>query len=103
MKLSGKLGTLLLAIWLILFGLVPLLNLNIPSSETILAIIAIVAGILIVLEIREKPTQNLGRLLLAIFLILMGLFPLLSITFPAQAIVINVLALAAGVLLLLGR
>lgn len=103
MKLSGKLGTLLLAIWLILIGLVPLLNLNFPSSDTVLAIIAIVAGLLIVLEIRKEPTKNLGRLLLSIFLILMGLFPLLSITFPAKEIVIAVLAIVTGVILLLGR
>lgn len=103
MKLSGRIGTFLLAIWLILFGLNPLLNLNIPSSETVLAIIAIIAGILIILDIRVQPTRNLGRLLLSIFLILMGLFPLLSITFPAQTLVLAVLAIAAGVLLLLNR
>ena len=102
-KLVGKLGTFLLAVWLILMGLTPILNLNIPASEMVLAIIAIVAGILIILDIREAPTKNLGRLLLSVFLILMGLFPLLSITFPSQEIVMAVFAIVVGVLLLLGR
>ena len=101
--LIGKLGTLLLAIWLILTGLVPLLNLDIPSSGMVLAVIAIVAGILILLEIRERPTKNIGRLLLSIWLIAMGLFPLLNVEFSAKDIVMAVLALVAGVMLLLGR
>ncbi|MBN1992287.1 MAG: hypothetical protein JW953_06255 [Anaerolineae bacterium] len=103
MKLFGKLGTFLLATWLILTGLIPLLNLNIPSGELILAVIAIVAGLLIILDIREKPTQNLGRLLLSVFLILIGLFNLLGVTFQAKDMVLAVLAVIAGVLLLLGR
>lgn len=103
MKLSGKLGTLLLAIWLILTGLIPLLNLNIPSGEIILALLAAATGLLILLEVRATPTKNLGRLLLSIWLILTGLLPLLSITFPARDAVLAVLAVAAGVLLLVRR
>ena len=101
--LIGKLGTLLLAIWLILTGLTPLLNLNIPSSGMVLAVIAIVAGILILLEIREKPSKNIGRLLLSIWLIAMGLFPLLNVEFSAKDVIMAVVALVAGVMLLLGR
>jgi hypothetical protein len=92
-----------LAIWLILFGLVDLVNLNIPSSDLLLAIIAIIAGVLIFLEIRAVPSKHIGRVLLAIWLVLTGLFALLSISFPSQGIVMAVLALASGVLLLLGR
>jgi len=103
MKLRERLGMFLLAIWLILTGLVSLNVFTIPSGEIILAVIAIVTGILIFLEIRAVPGKNLGRLLLAIWLILMGLISLLSITFPASAIVMGVIALVAGVLLLIGR
>jgi hypothetical protein len=103
MKLRERLGMFLLAIWLVLTGLVTLTNLNIPAGQTILAIIAIVAGILIFMEIRAMPGKNLGRLLLAIYLILGGLLPLLSITFPASGTVFAVLAVASGVLLLIGR
>ena len=101
--LTGRIGTFLLAVWLILFGLLPLLNLNLPSSELIMAILAIVAGIFILLDIRQKPTKNLGRLVLAIFLILVGIIPLLNITFPAEGMVVGIVAIVAGILLLLGR
>ena len=103
MKLSGKLGTFLLAVWLILTGLLPLLNLQIPSGNIILALIGIVAGLLIILEIRQQPSKNIGRLLVSIYLILIGVFGLLSVAFPAKEIVLAVVALVAGVLLLLGR
>jgi hypothetical protein len=39
----------LLAIWLIITGLLPLLSLNIPAIGTILALLAIAAGVLILL------------------------------------------------------
>ena len=50
-----------------------------------------------------KIPSNLGMLLLAIFLILYGLIQLFGLTFSSQAVVMGILALAAGILLLLGR
>jgi len=44
MKLTKNLGNLILAIFLILYGLTAFIN--IPSSGTILAILALVAGVL---------------------------------------------------------
>jgi VIT1/CCC1 family predicted Fe2+/Mn2+ transporter len=51
-NLAGRnLGMLLLGIWLILTGLLPLLNMRLSSSVTTgLAVLAIVAGILILLR-----------------------------------------------------
>lgn len=49
MKLSKKLGTLLLGIWLILTGLMQVMSLPIPGLGKILAILAIVAGGFLVL------------------------------------------------------
>lgn len=40
---------LLLGIWLILTGLLPLLSLNIPGIGTIMAVLAIAAGVLILI------------------------------------------------------
>jgi len=48
-------------------------------------------------------TQNLGLLLLGIWLIATGATALLSITFPHMGLVLAALAIAAGVLILLGR
>jgi hypothetical protein len=47
MKMTRNIGMLLLALWLILTGLIPLLNLNFSGLGTVMAILAIAAGILI--------------------------------------------------------
>lgn len=48
---SRNLGMLLLGIWLILTGLLPLLNVSISSTVSmVLAVLAILAGILILLR-----------------------------------------------------
>jgi len=47
---KGGLGFLLLGIWLIATGLLMLLQINIPYSDVILALLAIAAGALIILK-----------------------------------------------------
>ena len=46
-------------------------------------------------------TKNIGMLLLAIYLILVGIMALLSIAIPG--IIMGILALAAGIFILIGR
>jgi hypothetical protein len=48
-------------------------------------------------------TKNLGMLLLGIWLIATGVLPFVSITFVNMGLVLAVLAIATGVLILLGR
>ncbi len=48
-------------------------------------------------------TRNIGMLLLAIWLILTGLFPLLNITFAGFGTIMAILAILAGLLILIGR
>jgi hypothetical protein len=50
-----------------------------------------------------KITKNLGMLLLAIWLIMTGLIALLSLSFQGLPLIMGILAIAAGVLILLGR
>ena len=50
MKITKKLGVLLLSIWLILTGLIPLFHLKFSGLDTIMAILAIAAGVLLLLE-----------------------------------------------------
>jgi hypothetical protein len=52
MKFSKNLGMLLLAIWLILFGLLtaPFLKVNFAYSSDLLAVLAIAAGVLLLLQ-----------------------------------------------------
>ena len=46
-RVTRNLGMLLLGIWLIISGLVPLLGLSVSGLGTILAVLAVVAGLLI--------------------------------------------------------
>jgi hypothetical protein len=48
MKFTKNIGMLLLGIWLIATGLIPLLNLSFSGLGTIMAILAIAAGALII-------------------------------------------------------
>ena len=48
MKLIKNFGLLLLAAWLILSGLIPLLNLSFSGLGTVMSILAVAAGVLIV-------------------------------------------------------
>jgi hypothetical protein len=52
MKLPKNVGMLLLAVWLILFGLLtaPFLGFSFAYSNHLLAVLAVVAGILLLLQ-----------------------------------------------------
>lgn len=50
-----------------------------------------------------RVTKNRGMLLLGIWLILTGLIPVLQLSFAGLGTLMAVLAIAAGILILLGR
>ncbi len=50
-----------------------------------------------------KLASNQGMLLLGVWLVLLGGLPLLGISFQGQAALLNVLAVAAGVLILMNK
>ena len=50
MKLTRKTGLLMLAVWLILTGLLPLLTIQVPISDVALNVLAVIAGLLILLD-----------------------------------------------------
>ena len=50
MKITKSLGMLLLGIWILMTGLLQVVSISIPSIGTILALLAIVAGALIILD-----------------------------------------------------
>jgi hypothetical protein len=50
-----------------------------------------------------KITKGLGTMLLAAWLIATGALPLLHITFPYRGTILDLVAIVAGMLLLLGR
>jgi len=52
---------------------------------------------------RMRVTKNLGMLLLGIWLILSGLLPMLHVGLGELSIAMELLAIVAGALILLGR
>ena len=50
-----------------------------------------------------KLMKNLGMLLLGIWLVLSGLITLVGLSFQGLAIIMGVLAIAAGILILINR
>jgi hypothetical protein len=48
-------------------------------------------------------TKNLGMLLLALYLILVGIIGIFGMTLGAASILLPILALVAGILILLGK
>ena len=50
MKLASSTGMLLLGVWLIMFGLPPLLNFDFQARGTLLNVLGIVAGIMILMN-----------------------------------------------------
>jgi hypothetical protein len=50
-----------------------------------------------------KITKSIGMLLLSIWLILTGLIALLSFSFAGLPVIMAILAIAAGIFILLGR
>ena len=52
---------------------------------------------------KTKLTKSLGMLLLGIWLILTGLMQVVTLPIPEMGFLMAVLAIAAGVLILLGR
>lgn len=50
-----------------------------------------------------KITRNIGMILLAIYLIVAGLIGLFGISLGQLSVIVPILALAAGILILIGR
>ncbi len=98
----GEIGMLLLGIWLILSGLLPLLGVSFSGVGIIMTVLAIAAGVLILIALNwGKITKNIGKLLLGIFLILTGLSTVAGIA--AGAMVAPILAIVAGIFILIER
>jgi len=95
---------LLLGIWLLAIGLIGLLDLSFSNRDTLLSILAVAAGGLLLLELRDKDfSEELGWIATGAWLVLWGLIPLLGLRFDSSEVVLNVLAVVAGALILLGR
>lgn len=99
-----NLGLVLLGVWLIATGLLPLAKLNLPNEGTMMALLAVAAGALLLVAMNgARFPAGMGTMLLAIWLVAQGLMALLSLSFPQSSLVMSLLALAGGVLIMLRR
>ena len=99
--LDMKLGIVLFAVWLTLSGLLPLLGVLVSESSTWLALLAVAAGALILLGVsRQGWTKEAGMLVLGVWLLAIGLIEVVDLSFSHRDTLLNVLAVAAGALVL---
>jgi hypothetical protein len=99
-----KWGNILLGVWLIVTGLISLADLSFRGSYTVQALLAVAAGALLILaDWKVKLSGHIADIILGIWLVVMGLIPLLDIRFRESHMVLGLLALGAGVLVLLRR
>ncbi len=99
-----KLATILLGVWLILRGLIALADFSFQGSSTILAVMAVVAGALLILaDWSEKFSTHIADFVLGLWLILAGIFPLFSVHFRGSNAVLEAVGLLAGVLIILRK
>lgn len=99
-----NLAIVLLAVWLILAGLASLLNIRLPYLDLVLPLLAVAAGVLLLVGGRRVKLGGRAAItLLAIYLVVSGALSLLAIHIPAEGLLTGALAIASGVLLLLKR
>lgn len=106
MKIPKNLGMLVLAIYLILVGIIPLFapilaNASLPDL-TILALLELIAGILILIGQYAEAVKSRGMRVLAIYLILVGIIYVSGFSLGATSL-LPILALIAGILILAGN
>ncbi len=97
-----KAANILLAIWLIATSLVYLGGVRFANSGTLLAVLGAVTGILLLLADRgEKLSARAGNVLLGIWVLANGLFGIFHIHFTGSNVILAVLAIAAGIFIII--
>ena len=97
--IKKKLTVIVIGVFLILSGLVGLIP-GIGILGLVIAILALAAGVLILLY-GPGVSSRIGWMIAAVYLIAKGLTSILSLSFTGMGVVLAILALAAGVLLLI--
>ena len=95
---SNRIGWILAAIYLIVVGLIGLISFSFSGLSTIMAILAIAAGVVLLFG-WPGFSHHVGFILFCVWLILVGLARLVSL--GDISIVIAIVAIASGILLIL--
>jgi hypothetical protein len=95
---SHRIGWILAAVYLIALGLVALISLSFTGLGTIMAVLALAAGIFLLIK-APSFRHHIGFFLFCLWLILSGLLGLVDL--GQLSIVVAIVAIAAGVLVIL--
>lgn len=99
-----NIGLLVFAIWLIIWALMRLIQLDFSGSQETMLILTATAGILVFISsLLKGGTERIGRVFTGVWLMVFGLFPLIRITFNCHEEILAVLAIVAGVLVLIEK
>ena len=97
---SERLTYIVLGIFLVLTGLMSFIS-GVSALSVIIAILALAAGILILVT-TPGVSNNIGWVMTAIYLIVLGLIGLINFSFSGLSTIMAILSIAAGVILLIG-
>jgi hypothetical protein len=95
---SFRIAWLVAAIYLIVNGLSSILGFSFSGMGTVMAILALAAGVLLLIRM-GKIRANIGYLLFFIWLVMIGLMGLVSL--GQLGMVLDITALTAGILIIL--
>jgi hypothetical protein len=98
--ISIFIGWIIAAIYLILRGLISITDFSFGGSGTVMAILALAAGVILLIR-APGFRHHVGFLLFCVWLILVGLTSLVSL--GDLGVVINIIAIASGVLVILNE
>jgi len=102
MKASEQIGAVGLGLWLILTGLFTVLHIHNHNMDVLTAVIALAAGILFLMS-RSHLKGRIGTLFLGIWLISAGARPVVMVHIPFFTLISGVVAIVAGVLILIDQ
>ena len=100
--LTKRIALIVLSVWLILTGLFSLAGIGFTGSGLILSLLAIGAGMLILLQ-GDSWSARIGMILLGVWVVARGLLGVVDVGVQGIGTVMDVLAIAAGVLILVER
>lgn len=100
--LTKRIAMIVLSIWLILTGLFSLVGPGLTNAGLVLDLLAVGAGLLILLQGDSWPART-GMILLGAWLVARGLVGLVHVSVEGIGLIMDLLAIAAGVLVLAKR
>ena len=98
-----NIGISILALWLIAQSILSLTKLHFPYEKHILSSVALFAGVVILLDVVKTRLGNIGLLLLSLWLVIRSSLLLFHFSFPYSDMTVAILALVAGLFLMIRK